>query len=71
MTLLQNFKQNSTENYHFFLIFHLVIKQFLFNEIQYDVSKDDLDWRKDFKYLNFICFMKNLRSRLIKDCSIA
>ena len=39
--------------------------------VQYDWSKDDLDWRKDFKYLNFICFMKNLRSRLIKGCSIA
>ena len=54
MTLLQNFKQNSTENYHFFLIFHLVIKQFLFNEIQYDVSKDDLEWRIDFRYYDFI-----------------
>ena len=33
--------------------------------VQYDGSKDDLDWRIDFKYHNFICIIKYLRSRLI------
>ena len=33
--------------------------------LQYDGSKDDLDWRIDFKYLIFICIIKYLRSRLI------
>ena len=37
---------------------------------KYDVSNDDLDWRIDFKYPNFICITEYLRSRLIKRCSI-
>ena len=40
-------------------------------QVQYDGSKDDLDWRIDFRYLNFIWFIKKLRSMLIKGCSIA
>ena len=39
-------------------------------ELQYNGSNDDLDWRIDFRYPNFICIMKYLRSRLIKGCSI-
>ena len=39
-------------------------------EVQYDGSNDDLDWRIDFRHLNFICIIKYLRSRLIKGCSI-
>ena len=38
--------------------------------LQYNGSNDDLDWRIDFRYPNFICIMKYLRSRLIKGCSI-
>ena len=38
--------------------------------LQYDGSNDDLDWRIEFRYLNFICIMKYLRSRLIKSCFI-
>ena len=38
--------------------------------LQYNGSNDDLDWRIDFKYLNFICIIKCLRSTLIKGCSI-
>ena len=34
--------------------------------VQYDGSNDDLDWRIEFRYPNFICIMKYLRSRLIK-----
>ena len=34
--------------------------------IQYDGSNDDLDWRIDFRYLNFICIIQYLRSRVIK-----
>ena len=33
--------------------------------IQYDGSKDNLDWRIDFKYLSFICFIKFFRFKLI------
>ena len=36
--------------------------------IQYDGSNDDLDWRIDFSYLNFVCIIKYLKSRLIKGC---
>ena len=36
---------------------------------KYDVSNDDLDWRIDFKYPNFICIIKYMRSRLIKGYS--
>ena len=39
-------------------------------ELQYDGSNDDLDWRIDFRYLNFIFIVKYLRFKLIKDCSI-
>ena len=39
-------------------------------DMQYDGSKDDLDWRIDFKYFNSIYIMKYLRFRLIKSCSI-
>ena len=28
--------------------------EWVLRQIQYDGSKDDLDWRVDFKYLNFI-----------------
>ena len=35
-------------------------------DVQYDGSKDNLDWRMNFRYLNFIRFIKNLRSILIK-----
>ena len=28
------------------------------NHIQYDGSKDDLDWRIDFKYFNFFIYEK-------------
>ena len=38
--------------------------------LQYDWSNGDLDWRIDFRYLDFICIIKYLRSRLIKGCSI-
>ena len=38
--------------------------------LKYDGSNDNLDWRIDFKYLDFICIIKYLRSRLIKGCSI-
>ena len=38
--------------------------------IQYDGSNDDLDWRIDFKYFDFILIVKYLRFTLIKDCSI-
>ena len=38
--------------------------------LQYDGSKDDLDWRRDFRYLNFDWFIKKLGSMLIKDCFI-
>ena len=38
------------------------------NDLQYDGSNDDLDWRIDFKYLNFVCIRKYLRSRVIKGC---
>ena len=41
------------------------------NQIQYNGSKDDLDWRADFKYLNFIIRMKKLRFMLIKGYSVA
>ena len=37
--------------------------------LQYDGSNDDLDWRIDFRYPDFICIMKFLRSRLIKGCT--
>ena len=40
------------------------------NDLQYNGSNDDLDWRIDFKYLNFVCFIKYLISRVIKDCFI-
>ena len=39
-------------------------------DVQYDGSKDDLDWSIDFKYFSFICIIKYLRFRLIKGCSI-
>ena len=39
-------------------------------ELQYNGSNDDLDWRIDFRYPNFICIIKYLRFRLIKGCSI-
>ena len=42
----------------------------LFYKIQYDGSNDDLDWRLDFKYLNFVCIIKHLRPRVIKGCFI-
>ena len=42
----------------------------LSHAIQYDGSNDDLDWRIDFRYLNFVCIIKYLRSRLIKGCFI-
>ena len=48
----------------------LAWKQSFREKVQYHGSKDDLDWRIDFKYLNFICFIKCLRSILIKSCSI-
>ena len=38
--------------------------------VQYDGSNDDLDWRIEFKYLNFVCITKYLRSRVIKGCFI-
>ena len=38
--------------------------------VQYDGSNDDLDWRIDFRYPNFICIIKYLRSRLSKGCFI-
>ena len=38
--------------------------------IQYHGSNDDLYWRIDFRYLDFICIIKHLRSWLIKVCSI-
>ena len=31
--------------------------------VQYNGSNDDLDWRIDFKYLNFISITKFLRSK--------
>ena len=34
--------------------------------LQYDGSNDDLDCRTDFRYLNFVCIIKYLRSRVIK-----
>ena len=40
------------------------------SNIQYDGSNEDLDWRIDFRYSNFICIIKYLRFRLIKGCSI-
>ena len=40
------------------------------NVIQYDGSNDDLDWRIDFRYLNFVCIIKYLRFRVIKGCFI-
>ena len=39
-------------------------------EVQYNGSNDDLDWRIDFRYPNFISIIKYLRSRLIKGCFI-
>ena len=39
--------------------------------LQFDGSKDDLDWRIDFKYFNFIYFIQKLRSMKIKSCSFA
>ena len=39
-------------------------------DIQYDGSKNNLDWRIDFRYLNFIWLIKNLGSMLIEGCSI-
>ena len=38
-------------------------------QVQYDGSIDDLDWRMNFRYLNFIYIIKKLRFRLIKGCS--
>ena len=43
----------------------------LSSSLQYDGSKDGLDWRIDFRYLNFIRFIKKLRSMLIRYCFIA
>ena len=33
--------------------------------ILYDGSKDNLDWRIDFKYFDFICFKEYFRFKLI------
>ena len=33
-----------------------------FKALQYDGSRDDLDWSIDARYLNFICCIKELRS---------
>ena len=38
--------------------------------LQYDGSNDDLDWRIDLRYLNFIYIIKYLRSGLSKCCFI-
>ena len=38
--------------------------------VQYDGSNDDLDWRIDFKYPNFMCIIKYLQFKLIRSCSI-
>ena len=37
--------------------------------IQYDGSDDDLDWRIDFGFFDYICIIKCFRSKLIKDSS--
>ena len=37
-------------------------------QLQYDGSNDDLDWRIDFRYLNFVYIIKYLRSKVIKGC---
>ena len=49
-------------------IWRVILREIL--NLQYDGSKDDLDWRIDFKYLNFIYIIKYLRFRLIKGCFI-
>ena len=38
--------------------------------VQYDGSNDYLDRRIDFRFLNFVCIIKYLRSRIIKGCFI-
>ena len=48
----------------------LTVEDHLQLMLQYDGSNDDLDCRIDFRYLDFICIIKYLRSRLIKDCAV-
>ena len=38
--------------------------------LQYDGSNHDLDWRIDFRHLNFVCMIQYLRSKVIKGCFI-
>ena len=45
-------------------------KKFNNGQLQYDGSNDDLDWRINFRYLNFICIIKYLRFKLNKSCFI-
>ena len=51
------------------LCFHLTKGNLTY--VQYDGSKDDLDWMIDFRYLNFNWFIKRLGCILIKSCFIA
>ena len=56
--------------FSYFNVYMFHLKSLNFKFLQYDGSNGNLDWRIYFRYSNFICIIKYLRSRLVKDCFI-